>query len=102
MSANKKQALFATGLIMAAVFMASAQDVTPKTMRRAHDPIQVPGELLSSLQGAKLDSMRLLTFTDGSMLPVIYQFDEQLEDGTYIFDMGEEANSEKHNNVLDP
>ncbi len=80
----------------------SSNDSIPSTMRRVHDPVQVPGELLSSLAGEKLEHLRLFAYKDGAMTPMVYQFDERTEDGDFIMDMGEGKTPEFHNWVLDP
>lgn len=79
-----------------------AQKTTPASMRRVHDPIQVPGGLLRSLAGSKLDSLRLFSCKKGSFGQMIYDFNERLPDGTYIMELGETKNGEKANFILDP
>ena len=74
----------------------------PATMRRVHDPIQVPGDLLKAFQGHKLETLRLYAAHKGALQPIIFQFDERLPDGTFIFDLGQEKNPEKANHLLDP
>jgi hypothetical protein len=97
------------GFILIVVFLVliqtgvvRAQDIVASTMSRVHDPVQVPGDLLKAFHGKRLDSLRLYAFRNGSMCPIVYQFDERLPDGTFIMDMGEGANADKHNYILDP
>ncbi len=78
------------------------QEGVPATMRRVHDPIQVPGSLLQDLNGARLDSMLLFASHHGTMEQIPFQFDERTEDGTFIFELGVGKNTELANHVLDP
>lgn len=89
-------------LILIPAFGVSIEGATPSTMRRGHDPIQVPGELLAKLHGTKFDSLVLFAAKNGQLKPIVYQFDERLGDGTWILDLGEDANADQHNFTLDP
>jgi hypothetical protein len=79
-----------------------AQQITASTMRRSYDPVQAPGELLKKFHGARLNTLRLYSCRDGRLQPMVYQFDERLENGVYIFNLGTEANAHLANNTLDP
>lgn len=92
--------LLATAL--AALALPGLTQNNDKTMKRAQDPVQVPGDLLAAFNGSPLDSLRLYSAGGGELSQMIYQFDERLPDGTFIMDMGMGQNSEDHNNVLDP
>jgi len=99
--------LLAFGLAGSAVFIVSmsasfSADHAVSTMQRSHDPVQVPGSLLSELQGEDLDDLRLFALHGGVMEQIVYQFDERTEDGSFIMDMGEKKNPEDHNFSLDP
>jgi hypothetical protein len=74
----------------------------PATMKRQHDPIQVPGQLLSGLLGAELETLRVFAGREGKLELIPYQFDEREEDGTYIFELGAIKNADKANHKLDP
>lgn len=79
-----------------------AEKTTPATMRRVHDPVQAPGELLKTLAGSKLDLLRVFSFKQGAMKQMLYDFNERLPDGTYILDLGEAKNANLANGILDP
>jgi hypothetical protein len=102
MKTNLRYALSAFVLMIAWADSAATENVVPSTMSRVHDTVLVPGELLSRLSGASLDSLRLYAFRDGAMRPIMYQFDERLPNGVYVFTMGSEANADQANRVLDP
>ncbi len=102
-------ALLAAGAMMAqdkesegAQNAGSTPAITAATMPREHDPIQVPGDMLESMLGKDFASLRLFACKNGKMEQIVYQFDERLPDGTFIMDLGEKANADKHNNKLDP
>ncbi|MFO8058677.1 MAG: hypothetical protein R6V10_15430 [bacterium] len=78
-----------------------SEEYVPSTMKRVHDPVQVPGKLLSELHGTKFKNLRLFAFKDSAMVPVVYQFDERTPDGSFIMDMGEGKNPKAHNSTLD-
>ncbi len=80
----------------------SGADITPSSMEREHDPVQVPGELLSRLHGLSLASMRLYAHREGSMAQIPFQFDERLENGDFVFNLGKEAGKQEANGTLDP
>jgi len=73
-----------------------------RTLTRRNDPIQVPGELLGKFKGVSLDLLRLYVFTQGAMTPIVYQIDERLPNGNFIFMVGEKANPREANRLLDP
>ncbi|HUT55831.1 MAG TPA: hypothetical protein VM658_20740 [bacterium] len=78
------------------------QEGVPSSMKRVHDPIQVPGGLLKDFHGARLDSMLLFVSRHGAMEQIPFQFDERTSDGTFIFHLGVGKNVELANNLLDP
>jgi len=71
-------------------------------MRRVHDPIQVPCDLLANFNGVAFDNLGLYAYRDGKIQPVIYQFDERTPEGVFVMDLGEGKNPELHNNQIDP
>jgi hypothetical protein len=79
-----------------------SQEADEKTMRREHDPIQVPGEMLDKLLGANVKTLRLYAMNNGSMAQIPFQIDERLPSGEFIMDVGEDANPDDHNWKLDP
>ena len=81
---------------------AADQKVVPSTMHRKFDPVQVPGELLSALHGKPTDSLRLFSYRNGAMAQMVYQIDERLANGTYIFELGVIKNPEKADHILHP
>lgn len=81
---------------------AMSQDITPKTMRRQHDPLQVPGELLKALHGKPNASLRLFAYKGGAMKQVVFQIDERTPAGVFVMDLGDGRNPQDHNNALDP
>jgi len=74
----------------------------PKTLNRRQDPVQVPGNLLVKFRGTALDRLRLYALTGGVMKPVIFQFDERLPNGNFIFQLGEAANPQDASHRLEP
>lgn len=91
------------GLLAAGVVAVVARGaVEPRSLSRRHDPIQVPGGLLNRFQGVSLDLLRLYALREGAMRPVVYQVDERLPNGNFIFMLGEKANPREANRVLDP
>jgi len=64
------------------------------TMTRMHDPVEVPGELLSGLYGKAIPSLRLFAAKDGQMRQVVYQIDERTPEGDFVMNLGEGRDSE--------
>jgi hypothetical protein len=91
--------ILAISLMLVSSASAEAQD---STMKRSHDPIQVPGELLGDLHGKPLDTMRLYASQKGTVKQIAFQIDERLADGTYILNLGDKKNIELANKQLDP
>jgi hypothetical protein len=75
---------------------------TPPRMGRSHDPIQVPGDLLTKLLGRSLENFRLFAYRDGALKQIVHQVDERTPSGVFIMDLGEGQNRSLHNNKLDP
>jgi hypothetical protein len=96
--------LFALSLILGLLIATKSQAaaVAPRTLTRRQDPIQVPGDLLKNFHGAALDQLRLYALVKGAMTPVIYQWDERKPGGDFVFMLGEEADPEDANHLLDP
>ena len=96
--------LLTAGFVLLSLFSSPAEPVktTPATMKRQHDPIQVPGTLLRPLHGEGLDNFRLYSSRKGKLAEVPFQVDERLRDGTFIFHLGEKSNAHLANNQLDP
>jgi hypothetical protein len=92
------------GLVFAAMIAAGVrgEGTTPATMKRSHDPIQVPGELLKDLLGSDFNSLRVFACREGKMAQIPYQFDERQPDGTYIFYLGDKANKAEATGKLSP
>lgn len=101
-----KKALFlVVGVIISSILYGigfTQVKTIPSTMTRKHDPVQVPGELLTPLIGKKLENLRLFSYRNGAMSQMVYQFDERLADGTFILNLGITANADKANKILDP
>ena len=96
--------LFALSLILGLLIATKspAAAVAPRTLTRRQDPIQVPGDLLKNFHGAALDQLRLYALVKGAMTPVIYQWDERKPGGDFVFMLGEEADPQDANHLLDP
>ena len=92
-----------TILAMSLIFVLSSTTLAEdSTMKRVHDPIQVPCSLLGDLHGKPVDTMRLFASDKGRIKQIPFQIDERLADGTYILNLGEKKNDYLANNQLDP
>jgi hypothetical protein len=102
MKTSIRCALTAIGLVLVITAASRGEEGALSTMKRVHDPIQVPGSLLADLLGSKLDSLLLFASHHGTMEQIPFQVDERTVDGTFIFELGVGKNTELANHVLDP
>ncbi len=87
------------GLTLTLLLGAEARAAGPP-MTRTADPVQVPGELLKELRGAKLDDLRVFASRDGVFAPIVFQIDERLPDGAYVIEMGRTNNASQADGLL--
>jgi hypothetical protein len=72
-----------------------------RTDGRYYEPVEIPGEVLSSLTGTALNNLAVYSFENGRWLQILSQIDEVTTEGNFVLTHGPEANAGEGNGVLD-
>ncbi len=68
---------------------------------RFSDVVLLRGERIAQLAGESISGIRLMAWHNGRWEQVPFQLDEKREDGSYLFPLGEENDSDEMNRVVD-
>jgi len=68
---------------------------------RFYEPVEVPGNILDSLKGRKIENLAVYVFRAGEWRPILFQVDELTPEGEFVLTNGPESNSNKANGVFD-
>ncbi len=79
-----------------------AQVITPQTLDRFYDPVEMRAENLNPFHNIPLDQLVLYACHDARLEQIPYQFDEWTPEGAMIFEFGEDNNADRSNRRLDP
>ena len=76
--------------------------VATRTLPRQIDTVTVPGTVLNSFQGKRIETVRLYACTEQQWIPIPFQIDEFTEQGERVLTEGPEADPEERNHLIDP
>lgn len=68
---------------------------------RYYEPVEVPGSILDSIKGKKIENLAVYAFRGGEWRPALFQVDELTPEGEFILPNGPESNSNKANGMFD-